>query len=61
MTIDKFNETSFGAGMQVKYKGKIYPIKSVDFIEALIGIEEKIIGSEEGDIDWKRCENCELV
>jgi hypothetical protein len=27
----------------------------------LIGIDEEISGGEEGDISWKRCENCELI
>jgi hypothetical protein len=61
MTIDEFNKMRFGAGMKIFYKGKEYDIRSVDFEEALIGIDEKILGGDEGDISWKRCENCQLV
>lgn len=61
MTIDQFNKTSFGSGDKVIYDGKEYGIIIVDFIEALIGIDEKILGADEDDISWKRCENCELV
>jgi hypothetical protein len=61
MTIDQFNETRFGAGDKVIYDWKEYDIYSVDFEEALIGINENIPGSDEDDISWKRCENCELV
>jgi len=61
MTIDQFNNSRFGANDKVIYNGQKYDIISVDFEEALIGIDEKIPGSDEDDISWKRCENCELV
>jgi hypothetical protein len=61
MTIEEFNKLRFGAGDQVIFKGEIYDLVSVDFEEALIGIDERLVGSEEDDISWKRCENCELV
>jgi hypothetical protein len=58
MTIEEFNNMKFCGGMRVLYNGKDYDIVSVDFEEALIGIEE-IEGGE--DLSWKRCENCILL
>jgi hypothetical protein len=63
MTIEEFNNTGFACGMQVKYHGdgKVYPICSVDFEEALIGIQEVETDDEDAPLDWKRCENCTIV
>jgi len=56
MTIDKFNNTKFHVGMKVIYRdGETYDIVSIDFDEALIGVK----GIHE--IQWKRCENCEII
>jgi len=59
MTIQEFNDMRFGAGMQVQYRGKVYPIESIDFQEQLIAICET--GIEDEEFSWKRCENCELI
>ena len=58
MTIDEFNKTGFSGGMKCEYDGKVYDIASVDFEEALVGIQE-IEYSEE--LSWKRCENIKIV
>ena len=60
MTITQFERTQFTSGMKVEYNGEIYSIISVCFAECLIGIEENI-DSDESDISWVRCENCNVV
>lgn len=57
MSIEEFEDTRFGRGMKVRYKGVEYPIASVDFEESLIGIEF----TENGEICWVRCENLTIV
>jgi hypothetical protein len=57
MTIEEFNNTRFGNGMKVIYKGVENDIVSVDFEESLIGLGDV----EEGEIYWVRCENVNLV
>lgn len=61
MTISEFDEMKFYHGIKVKYNGngKVYPVEAVDFQEKLIAIQE--CEQEDADVDWKRCENCELV
>lgn len=59
MTINQFENTQFTSGLNVEYAGKIYPIISVCFEEYLIGIN-KNIDSDESDISWVRCENCNI-
>lgn len=59
MSIEEFNNTRFGNGMKVIYKGEEIDIISVDFAEALVGIG--IEGGDEDEIHWVRCENVELV
>ena len=63
MTIEEFDNTGFTGQMTWMYKGKEYPIYMVDFEERLIAINET--QSESYDevtfLDWKRCENVELV
>jgi hypothetical protein len=60
MTIDEFNETSFGAGDRAKYTdGRVYAIASVDFQEKLIGLIMHISGGNPNEITWVRCENIE--
>ena len=61
MTIKEFNQIGFGIGMKVEYKGNTYDIISVDFEEALIGIEEIDCGDGDKEISWKRCGNCKLI
>jgi len=61
MTIDEFNNTGFTGSMQVKYKNRVRDLFSVNFEEALIGLVEDCDGSDEGDIQWVHCENCELI
>ena len=61
MTIQEFNNTRFGNGDKAIYNGQEYDISSVDFVEALVGIEENIPGAEPEEISWKRCENITYV
>lgn len=63
MTIEQFNNTRFGAGDEVIYKGETWPIIEVDFEEALFGIpNERGITVEVADqITWVRCENCTFI
>lgn len=66
MTIEEFSQTGFYAGMKVRYKGEIRDLIPVDFEENLIGIESGEIeceecGHVETDIQWVRCENCDLI
>lgn len=57
MTIEEFENTKFVWNMKCIYKGKEYPIVSVDFEEKLISIFETDINNP----DWKRCENIEII
>jgi hypothetical protein len=59
MSIEEFNDTRFGNGMKVIYRGEENDIVSVDFEESLIGIG--IEGGDDGEIHWVRCENVTLV
>ena len=61
MTIQEFNETSFGKGDKAIYKNETYPIATVDFQESLIGLHGVCLGAEEDDITWVRCENVKFV
>jgi len=61
MTIQEFNNTSFGNKDKAIYNGKEYDISSVDFVEALVGIKENIPGAEPDEVSWKRCENITYV
>lgn len=57
MTIEEFNNTSWGAGMKIRYCKDIYEVGSVDFEEKLIGYITEI----DECYSWARCENCEIV
>lgn len=60
MTIEEFDKTKFTGGQKGKYRGKEYPIVSVDFQEKLVGI----IGYWSPDDEEPycvRCENIELI
>lgn len=61
MNIEEFNKTSFTGNMQCKYKGAVRDIFSVNFNEALIGLVEICLGCDDGDIEWVRCENIEII
>lgn len=63
MTIEQFENTGFSINTKVIYKGKIYDVVSVDFEENLIAIctSKEDLELDFGGIEWKRCENCEIV
>jgi hypothetical protein len=62
MTQEEFNNTRFSAKMKAKYKdGNEYLITDVDFDEQLIGLDMNILGCNEGDVSWVRCENCTII
>jgi len=61
MTIEEFNNTRFTANMQFTYKDRARDLSSVNFQEALIGLVEDCHGSCDGDIEWVRCDNAELI
>lgn len=58
MTVEEFNQRRYGAGMKCLYKGQELDIVSVDFEEALIGLE---IEGDDENINWVRCENVEII
>lgn len=67
MTIEQFNNTRWGAGirvlckpMGVQYEPYEADVVSVDFDQCLIGVM-KNPESEDEDIRWLRCENCEII
>lgn len=47
--------------MKCGYKGKMYDIGSVDFEERLVGIADYCAGADNGDLQWARCENIEIL
>ncbi len=55
MTQQEFDNTSFGKGDAIEYKGEIYNIRKVDFDEQLFGLIKE--GGDPDDIAWIRCEN----
>ncbi len=57
MTINEFNSASFGNGDRAIYDGETYPIVSIDFKEALVGLLMEIQGGDPEDVTWVRCEN----
>lgn len=57
MTIDQFNNASFGAGDRAIYDFAEYPILSIDFKEALVGLLMEISGGDPDEITWVRCES----
>lgn len=59
--ISKFMDSRFGGGDRAIYKGKHYPIISVDFEEQLVCIPSPYEGCDENDIQWVRCENVEII
>ena len=61
MTIDDFNNYRFGSNVRVEFKGRIRDLFSVNLDQALIGLVEDCQGSDEGDIEWVRCENVAIL
>jgi hypothetical protein len=64
MTQAEFSKTRWGKGMYALYRGEIWLIVQVDFIEELIGLclEDGSNGLlDTGEINWARRENVELV
>ena len=62
MTIEQFDKTRFTLNMRFLYKGKEYPFFSVDFEERLVGINENNQEvTDDMQLNWKRCENIELI
>jgi hypothetical protein len=66
MTIKEFEETKFGANMQVEYDDEVCDIWSVDFGEQLIqiapeGTEAENAEEREELSRWVRCENVKLL
>lgn len=64
MTIEEFNNTKWGAGMEAVIHSKAYgtirrPIVSVDFDQALIGFATD--DEDDEQLQWIRCENCEII
>jgi len=57
MTIDQFNNATFGNRDRAIYDGETYQIRSVDFKEALVGLLMEISGGDPDEITWVRCEN----
>lgn len=58
MTQEEFEKRKWKAGMKAIINGKEKNIISVDFEQNLIGLE---IEGDDEEIDWVRCENCEIV
>jgi hypothetical protein len=62
MTQEQFDNTGFTGGMFCVYKEKEFEIVQVDFEERLIGIQElENFEYDEHQVDWKRCENVEII
>ncbi len=64
MTIEEFKNTRWRIGMEVILHSKQYgsfqrPLASVNFDQALIGIEPDY--DDDDQLDWFRCENCGLI
>jgi hypothetical protein len=57
MTEEEFNNTKWGANMEMRYKGKIYPIAAVDFEERLIAYP----CDNFQEMSWVRCENVKVI
>ena len=61
MTHLEFSITSFGKGDKAIYKGVAYQIKSVDFVEELIGMIGVFDEDDKEEITWVRCESIEYI
>jgi hypothetical protein len=60
-SIKEFMNSSYGGGDTAIYKGKEYPVFSVDFEEQLVAIPSPYEGCDENEIQWVRCENIEII
>jgi len=60
MTREEFDSTLWHAGMTVEYKGWKYYVGSVNFIEALIVLDDGNSESAEDGM-WVRCESVEVI
>jgi len=58
MTIEEFNNMSWGAGGKVIYDCNECDVISVNFAEALLGIDEF---DDIDNLSWVRCENIEII
>jgi hypothetical protein len=58
MTQEEFRNHGFGAGDRFKIDGEMFPVASVNFGEALIGIDRY---EDPDDLSWHRCESGELI
>ncbi len=56
-----FDICSFGGNAKVEYQGADRRVVSVNFKEALSGLKETCLGSDEGDVEWVRCESVVLL
>jgi hypothetical protein len=61
MTIEEFNKTKFTGNMRCIFEMRTREILSFNFSQALIGLVEDCQGSEDGDIEWVRCENVAII
>lgn len=62
MSQEEFDKTGFTGNMRCLYKGKEYSILGVSFDEKLIGINEfNQELTDDMQLDWKRCENIQLI
>jgi hypothetical protein len=57
MTQEEFNNTSFGKGDKVRYKGSEYDILELNFEENLIGI----FYWDSDPVTWVTCESCTYI
>jgi hypothetical protein len=55
MTKEEFKNTQFNINTLIDYKGRSYPVYSVDFQEELIGLN-----IEDECVKWVRYENCKV-
>ena len=57
MTIEEFNKTAFGAGMEMTYQDKVYEVVAVEFEEKLLAYK---LNEDSEQYSWARCENCTI-
>jgi hypothetical protein len=58
MTREDFNKHSFSADTVFKYKGIIYDVVSLHFIEGLLGLD---IYNDPNNLTWVRCESGDIA
>lgn len=57
MTIEEFDNKSWGAGSTIGYRGFERAVVSVDFQEKLIAFAPYV----DEQLTWVRCENAEII